>query len=250
MHARKHLVGIKIMLGGQRYFLQVDSENSNRGNRPNHSLKTLRSRCRQQDVFPVPSGLPVIRQRTRSLNPDSRPQEYRAHAVMDQALVDLSNNCRRPSFLKGLLQKVECHGGHRGYTGFDRGRIEWREERRMQAGQGHTGIPALRQLLRIRCTKPIHNARNFAVKSKPANILACHNGPGLFHVIRAKRRNCSLAQPFGHGIIVHRHRPGTQHGDNWQAVRRNSVGLSQPFCGPAYVCNDLILHVLRIGAKR
>ena len=39
-------------------------------------------------------------------NPDSRPQEYRAHAVMDQALVDLSNNCRRPSFLKGLLQKV------------------------------------------------------------------------------------------------------------------------------------------------
>jgi hypothetical protein len=38
--------------------------------------------------------------------PDSRPQEYRAHAVMDQALVDLSNSCRRPSFLKGLLQKV------------------------------------------------------------------------------------------------------------------------------------------------
>ncbi len=24
-------------------------------------------------------------------NPDSRPQEYSAHAVMDQALVDLSN---------------------------------------------------------------------------------------------------------------------------------------------------------------
>ena len=44
-------------------------------------------------------------------NPDSRLQDYRAHAVMDQALMDLSNNCRRPSFLKGLLQKVECHGG-------------------------------------------------------------------------------------------------------------------------------------------
>ena len=29
-------------------------------------------------------------------------------------------NCKRPSFLKGLLQKVECHGGHRGYAGFDR----------------------------------------------------------------------------------------------------------------------------------
>ena len=62
-------------------------------------------------------------------NPDSRPQDYRAHAVMDQALVDLSNNFRRASFLKGLLQKVECHGGHRGYTGFDRRCIEWREER-------------------------------------------------------------------------------------------------------------------------
>jgi hypothetical protein len=54
---------------------------------------------------------------------------YRAHAVMDQALVDLSNNFRRASFLKGLLQKVECHGGHRGYTGFDRRCIDWREER-------------------------------------------------------------------------------------------------------------------------
>lgn len=29
--------------------------------RPMHSLKTLRSRCRQQDVFPVPSGLTVTR---------------------------------------------------------------------------------------------------------------------------------------------------------------------------------------------
>ena len=47
-------------------------------------------------------------------NPDDRPQEYRAHAVMDQALVDLSNNCEALiSFEEIHFQKVECHGGHR-----------------------------------------------------------------------------------------------------------------------------------------